>query len=180
VADVRGPRRARNAERPGDYRLAIRSRDVEAEPGAEIHVELYMTGYGEIQGSKLAFYPPPYFIDEDRSVVISDVEKVPAKQKDHYIVRFGGQTQRLSDVTSSEAGLVWTWRGIKLDRWEDHTHYFDLSAFRDPPPAEPVNEIATEHKITHAPLELRLRVKENAPPGNHSLRFFLTYFNGSE
>ena len=57
------PQNARNSQRPGAYELAIRIKNVEVAPDDTIELELYVTGYGYVDGAKIAFYPPPYFID---------------------------------------------------------------------------------------------------------------------
>jgi hypothetical protein len=64
------------------------------------------------------------------------------------------------------------------------SHFFDMtyqSATRDS-----IHQIATETKISHAPVELRLHIREKTPSGrsiaagNHELKFYLTYCNGQE
>jgi len=64
-----GPRRANNADCPGEYRLAVRAAGSEVDPGKEVKVEIFITGYGEALGSKLAFYPPQDFIDQEFSTL---------------------------------------------------------------------------------------------------------------
>ena len=68
------PQNTRFAKQPGEYRLAIRVSQAEIDPGGEVNLEIFITGYGEIRGAKLVFYPPQYFIDTHRSTVIADLK----------------------------------------------------------------------------------------------------------
>lgn len=176
MADNRRPRRARNADNPGEYRLAIRSRESEVDPGGELHIEIYITGYGDIQDSKLTFYPPPYFIDEERSSVAYDMRLEEGN------VRFGAKKLPFNAITNN-VGLVMTWSGLHISNalnWQKPTYYFDVDAFDSTREDKDLRGIATEYSLGgYAPLEFTLRVSEGAPSGSHSLRFFFTYFNGS-
>ena len=56
------PQNTQFADKPGEYRLAVRSTEAEVAPGSKIDLEIYITGYGQIRGPKIVFYPPKYFI----------------------------------------------------------------------------------------------------------------------
>jgi hypothetical protein len=70
------PREGTHAKCPGDYRLAYRAAQAEVDPGEELRIELYITGYGEISGAKLTFYPPTYFIEQEKSRVMHGLTEV--------------------------------------------------------------------------------------------------------
>jgi hypothetical protein len=121
----KSPREAPNADRPGDYSLAIRAREAEGDPGDYIHLELYITGYGQIHGSKLVFYPPTYFIDEERSFIRSELD--PGEEQGNW----SGQWQwgSIDRQLGWETGLTMLMSGgISSDTWEDKhpSNYFDI------------------------------------------------------
>ena len=160
------PQNAEHADKPGEYRLAPRVRQAQIDPGKEIVVELYITGYGRIQGPKLVFYPPPFFIDEQNSKAFFDLGESESSGR----LVFGKTERQLS-----EAGLtVVLAAGIQAPGWAESSLFFDLGQ------GKATNQIATEAKQTKAPVELQLKTQAKAPAGNHTLQFYLTYFNGSE
>jgi len=170
------PREAPNADRPGEYRLAVRATDAEVDPGDEIRLELYITGYGDIHGSKLAFYPPAYFIDVRSSRIIMDLKRVEAKGE--VTILWGGREERLSE----ETGGTMVFPGFQMKTWERPTVFFDMP--RDPARSKETKQgppnLFTEMKHQHAPVELILKVRDKVPSGNHNIQLFFTYFNGSE
>ena len=165
------PREAPNADRPGDYRIAIRTVEGEVDPGGEIRLEIFVIGYGVIRGSKLGFYPPPYFIDAEASKAFGD----PVIAEGQW--RWGAG----EGITIGEAGFSTIFAGVQGDTWEESSRYIDIAP--DPPDKERlgVAHITTETKIgEHAPIEMILKVRDGAPTGNHNLHVYFTYYNGSE
>jgi hypothetical protein len=59
AADLPNPQESAFADRPGAYRLVITTPTSEIDPGEDIVLEIYITGYGTIRGPKVLFYPPP-------------------------------------------------------------------------------------------------------------------------
>ena len=74
------PRTGPHALCPGEYRLAYRAVQAEINPGDMLQIEIYVTGYGEISGAKLAFYPPTYFIKPGNSRLRHGMERGDAKR----------------------------------------------------------------------------------------------------
>jgi hypothetical protein len=170
-----GPRLAENANQPGEYRVAIRIVQAEVDPGDQLRVEIYVTGYGQIYGSKLIFYPPPYFIDEEQSTVFHglDVQEVEGERR----FVFGTTEQRFKDF-GGDPGMLLTIGGIALPGWEKATPYVDVDFQSDTATSKAIGLTFMEQKLLRAPIELLLKVRKKAPSGHHDLRFYLTYFNG--
>ena len=170
------PQNARFANAPGEYKLAIRVSKAEIDPGGEVNLEIFVTGYGEIRGAKLVVYPPPYFIDLHTSKVIHDLE---AGEQPEDPVVFGETEKTFEEVGSGEQeGVVHiTFGGYKGDNWGFYSTFFDV------PPTDingDVWVIATETRSGRAPITMPLKARCKAPPGDHNLRFYLTYYNGSQ
>jgi hypothetical protein len=164
------PRSAPNADRPGEYRLAIRIVDGEIDPGDELRIEVYVVGYGKIRGSKVSLHPPPYFVDAEKSKVVSTMRKVENR------LLWGGQEQRMDSE-----GLTIFMPGVQREMWEENTPYFDVYPHNEAAKnVLGIATIATEMKYGEAPIAMTLKVVDKAPTGTHTLQFFFTYFNGNE
>lgn len=83
---------------------------------------------------------------------------------------------RLSPRGIDSDALIVTLGVDEAVKWEDHASFKDIgSASFD------VSGIAAEltGKDVKAPITLTLQTRPDVPPGNHSLQFFFTYFNGN-
>jgi hypothetical protein len=168
-APTAAPRMAPNADRPGEYRLAIRILDAEIDPGDELRLEIYIVGYGKIRGSKVSFRPPLYFIDPEGSKAVFGARGAGGR------LLWGGKQERMNPE-----GFTVLMSGLQKEGWED-TPYIDVlppeQADKD---ALGIATIATEKKYGAAPIGITLKVQDEAPTGTHNLQFFFTYFNGNE
>jgi hypothetical protein len=165
------PQNARNAEKPGAYELALRIKNAEVAPNDILELEVYVTGYGYIDGAKIAFYPPPSLIDTDWSTWTYDLGPLPSG-----LIGFGA-TER-SFETRTGAVLAISPAGLKPPQWPAASLFFDTDY--DPNDSMGVSQIATEMQNPKAPVEFRLQTLKNARPGTYELHFYLTYFNGQE
>jgi hypothetical protein len=154
------PQNARNSDKPGAYELAIRIKNAEIEPGDAIELELYVTGYGYIDGAKVAFYPPPYFIDTKWSSWKYDFGYLS-----EHLAGFGVTENSFS--THVGAVLRISPAGIKPPQWPAPSLFFDT----DYDPNEPggVSQIATETRSPNAPIEFRLQTHKEIPSDSHEL-----------
>lgn len=55
------PQNARNSDKPGSYELAIRLKEADVNRGDMVRLEVFITGYGIIDGAKIVFYLLPPF-----------------------------------------------------------------------------------------------------------------------
>jgi len=73
------PRNGENAEKAGAYEQCLKLITPVIHPGDIIEIEQYFTGYGEISGAKIAFYPSSEIFDRDNSHIIKASKKRTAK-----------------------------------------------------------------------------------------------------
>lgn len=162
------PRNGPHAERTGSYGLAVRLSTTVVDPGETVTLEVYVSGYGEIQASKLVFYPSPAIVDERSSfrygLGVKDGESVAC---------FGFQQSPLNSN-----GNTIDFSGGRLFSGEERpTMYFDDASTGELP------QISTEKKTLPtdcAPVQVELVTRPDARPGMYSIQFLFTYFNGSE
>lgn len=135
-------------------------------PGEQLNIEVYISGYGEIRGSKLVFYVSPEAVDENKSTYTCEIEK-----KGNLFV-FGGKQKGLGDVGNT----IDFCGGLRLDNWDHPTFFFDN-------PLNPQHgrtpQISTEAKLESAPIDIRLKTRRKLRPGPHEIQFVFSYFNGS-
>ena len=82
------PRTGENADKPGCYELMIRSSSSVINPGDEVRLLVFVTGYGSINNPKLVFYPPLDFI---RSGSVFHGLKTEIEQNKMYIRGWGSE-----------------------------------------------------------------------------------------
>lgn len=166
--DQAKPRSAPHAEKPGSYGLVVRLSTTVVDPGETVTLEVYVSGYGEIQGSKLVFYPSAAIVDERSSYRFGlgtpDGESVAC---------FGVQHSPLSAIGNT----IDFCGGRLFSGSEQPAMYFDVQSNVQLP------QISTETKSLPtdcAPVQVELVTRPKARPGMYSIQFLFTYFNGSE
>ena len=158
-----GARRGENGTKTGKYELVPRIYDANIDPGDTVVIDLYITGYGRIDNSKLAFYPPIAILSDSGSAVTYGF----AYQNEQ--VEWGGHTDAVS-----ERGITLPTQGTRDDRWPGYTSFFDVDEDDTP-------RIATETsqgKNGSSPYTLKLQLSAKAKPGNYTTTLVFTYFNG--
>ena len=161
------PRNGENAASNGAYGLTIRSDKSVVDPGKDLVVGVFISGYGEISGSKLTYHPSSSSIFE--SCVIHHSLKQEGEK-----MMWGGITTRLSNF----GGTIILDGGMLQEGWQRPTLFFD-----DPPDELDVAtpRIATESiHNSYPPFRMDLQLDKNAAPGIYQLQFVLAYFNGHE
>jgi len=153
------------ASNPGSYNLVIRIFKPIVDPGEKIRIEIYISGYGIIGPSKLAFYLSPHVFDLNNSVVEHGIQKIDDK------IGFGGQFEKLDPLGSvvSLDAMFGTKEG------ERKTLYSDVNP-SDNKSMQIFSE--TKHPKGTSPLFFDLTIRRDARPGPQSIQFLLTYFNG--
>jgi hypothetical protein len=127
-----------------------------------------ITGYGRLEGCKLALYAPPYFIDARQSYVRHSVGVSEGKSDiTHGHVK--------TDLSDSGGVLILSSGGIKPPHWEHVSQFFDIS-----PPGDDkrVDVILSEMSTPLAPVTYNLMVQKKVRPGVYSLPLYLTYSDG--
>jgi hypothetical protein len=121
------PQNAVGADAPGSYQHAARTTTRETQSGGEIQLIVNITGYGRIEGCKLAFYPPPYFIDDTRSTVKYGL----GKNSDGDLVFGFDETSLDGDATVMNLSSG----GIKPPHWGHASLFFDQTSTRTASPS---------------------------------------------
>jgi len=150
------------SDKPGNYELAVRNLKPILNPGDVLEVQLFITGYGIIKGSKLTAYPSSDIFDEDNSRVVYGF-----KTEDNKIV-FGGQTSGYS-----KDGITLYLSGATS---EENLMFYDTHT----PQRTSVPQIVSETRQKSPPIQFILNTRKEVRPGNYQLHFHLTYFNGVE
>lgn len=134
MADNPNPQKTAFADSPGEYKLVCRTPKPEVNPGEDIIIEVFITGYGRIRGPKVVFYPPK--------------DLVAFTSQGGWVVGRPGL-----------GGVMMTTRGWKHDllvitlgvdeerRWLDHDAFVD-----ETPTNSDVSSIAAEHVRGTAPI----------------------------
>ena len=166
--DKNRPRAGEFADKPGTYKLVARSNRQLLDPGEDLWIEVFITGYGNIQAAKLVSSPDKESISGKESKVWFNLRETEGKP------HFGGTEKEFGeDGVTIDLGSG----GLKLPKWDRSTLFVDVS--KGPTPL-----ILTERILRHtnnpsnAPVTINLKLSKNARPGQHSLNLVLTYYNG--
>lgn len=162
-----GPRMGAHAAEPGKYYPATRIDRPVVDPGEMVRVQVYISGYGRILGSKLHFAPPLNLLNSQDSRIRTDLKMENGDFK------FGARTMMLD-----EAGSVLALNGgISFGGQPERTNYFDAV----PASADVVPPISTEQVWgDHTFADYLLAIRKDARPNTYALFLTLTYFNGAE
>lgn len=172
------PRIGRNGDLTGRYELVARVHNSISQPGGTIYIEIFISGYGRIDNSKLAFYPP---ID-NLLLETSQVSGGLKKDKDTGILTWSGDPQTISNT-----GFVLQLNNIKNLKNQDVTTFFDAryaGIENDGVPrlvTESALGVNTQKGLPsefQAPIVLRLDITKKAKPGTYYTSIVFTYFNG--
>jgi hypothetical protein len=155
------PRIGKNSEKSGAYEQCIKLITPVIHQGDMVKLEQYFTGYGEIDGVKIAFYPSSEIFEGDSSFIINGIKKEDGK------IMNGGNHHPFTDT-----GVIMHMQGIEKSDWKSSTQFFDVSDGDLP-------QLYTETKQVVAPFQYDLKTKKSVKPGIYGLEFVFTYFNGS-
>ena len=152
------------ADKPGSYRLVVRSNKQLLNPGEDLWIQVLITGYGDIQAAKLVFYPDNESISGKESKVWLNMRKIGDK---HY---FGRDKIEVGED------------GVTIDLGNGGLELFSDNLEDDPKGSPPriLTEMILRSPIDSidAPVTIKLKLSKKARPGQHSLNFILTYYNG--
>lgn len=169
IINHKAPRTSSYFDRTGNYRLLVSSDITIADPGEPIFLQVNITGYGIIDAGKIIFKPSFDFYNEKESyhfVGIGDYRDKNGKQE----LYFGGEKKK--EPMPDNGGLI-----IVLDSGVVFENNEQTMIFDDQ--NEPGRHvIVTEQQHGFPPITIMLHIKENCRPGNHTMTFAFTYFNG--
>jgi hypothetical protein len=153
-----------NADSPGNFELISRTSNTVIDPGDEIEIDIFITGYGQIKGGKLAFFPSGKILDVTKSKVHSDL----GKNGDEII---WGVKENYLNSQNTVIGLG----GMQYENWQESTMFFDAASGKTP-------VISTESILSNykPPFQFNLKTLDNINPGNYNLNFTFTYHNSVE
>jgi hypothetical protein len=163
------PRAGQYGDKPGSYRLAVRTVTPEVDPGERMIMKVMICGYGEIAGTKLAVYPSPdSYVPEESSIL-------HGLRRDGTVLKYGRETQQFDPV-----GAVLVLRGLQAADAQGNACHHPTSFFdRHPNSSDTeVDVLATETELDKAPVEIVLKIRSNIRTGLHGLQFVLTYYDG--
>ena len=144
------------------------------DPGDKIAIQILFTGYGYIESPKFVFYPPTDFIKTGQ---VTHGIRTDSNSKGSSIHGWGAQTD-----TIKPTGVIMILSGL-ISRQNPDSIKAYRSIFFDWPRENSNFKIFPEHfdkDNKTAPITFNLETANNAAAGNHTLNFYLTYFNGKE
>ncbi len=149
-------------KKPGSYQLILRSTSSVVDPGDELGLELYISGFGNMQFSKLVFYPSANVFSSSSEVLFG-----PDLDQKEGTLYWGGQKAQVSP----QGGLI------------ELTVLTPEVLFIFKPRLQVITERNTTKKKdgkTFAPVQFNLKIKNKARPGKYHMHFILTYFDGEK
>lgn len=168
------PRIGVNADKDGNYLLSPSLTNHITNPGENIKLKIFISGYGMIDSCKLHVSYPDDIIEYSKSQVRHSLGK-NERDVGHNLVEleffFGAEVQPLT-----ESGiLIDLATGLTSPTWTQKTEtcFFDTNERTTP-------LIATEKQMIHAPLEFTFLISPKAKAGNYNVYLIMTYFNGNE
>lgn len=172
-ADLRkAPRSGEYATKPGSYEHIIQIDNQVLDPGENLKIEVFFTGYGFIESAKFMYMPSPKFIDPDKSRI-----RAGLKQSTNGFVGFLSDWVELSSIRTNQEGHVIGLTGLKMDSWADDSQ---PTLFLDRSNQGMTEILWTESRVPNAPIEFEFRIDNNARPGDYTIDFGFSYYNGEK
>ncbi|EMY6774319.1 hypothetical protein [Vibrio alginolyticus] len=156
------PRTGKYADEVGAYHLASRVFFKTINSGDLFEFEQYITGYGDIRAPKIQCYISSEIFDKEQSYVINSIKKNGDQ------ISFGSQSDKIG-----EEGFTCHLSGARAPGWDESTLFFDKGGSSDGSKA-----VFTESKSINAPFHYKLKLKNDVKPGDYSIDFYFTYYDG--
>ncbi|WP_429178654.1 hypothetical protein [Aeromonas salmonicida] len=157
------PRTGKYADEIGAYHLASRVFSKTINSGGIFEFEQYITGYGDIRTPKIQCYISSEIFDIKNSHVINSIKKNEGNK-----ISFGNKFDSIA-----KEGFICHLSGVQIDGWDEPTMIFDKSGSETGS-----KEVFTESKAINAPFHYRLKLKNDVKPGDYSINFYFTYYDG--
>jgi hypothetical protein len=158
------PQKGKDAEKPGAYELAVKVDNPTINPGDEIRLTVFITGYGKIEEAKFNFAPPRHFLETQKlrkSLAWAGFGLVSSAISDEGVTGTGMPGFVFSDSSTCTVNP----NGIRVINAECIVRILDK---------------ANRTVARGAPISMKLETSNDVRAGNHILRFFMSYFNGAE
>lgn len=170
------PRSKKHYNANGHYELAAAINGTEINKGDSALVEVYITGYGQIEQPKILVSCSSNEIFEDFYVQHSlGGKKTGSNFTD---VKWGYLKNKLKALPATleiNGGISFTYHSsFNKDSLIDYGNFID--ATKD----SKSMSLMTEIKIVNPPVAIHFQIKDQARADNYRLNLYLTYFNGSE
>ena len=156
------PRTGKYADEIGAYHLASRVFSKTINPGDIFEFEQYITGYGDSQCPKMQCYISSEIFDKENSYILSSLKQDGNK------ISFGNQSDKIGDE-----GFTCHLAGAMAEGWDESTQIFDKYC-----DSAGARSLFTESKAENAPFHYKLKLKDNVKPGDYSIDFYFTYYDG--
>lgn len=159
------PRDGESSERPGAYNIVTVGNVSVVDPGQMLAFEQYVTGYGEVGAGKVVVFLSPDLIDVKKSTIHHSIGIIDSQ------LEFG-----VTSYPIEENSFAFTFGGLKAVKWKSSTLFFDSNNSNPP-------FLITEKSIgkkNRAPFSYNIKLRKDIKPGDYSMDFYFTYFNGDK
>jgi hypothetical protein len=168
------PRVRPNANYPGYYEVASKFSQLLIDPSDTIDLQVYFTGYGMIENSKLMVFTSGNIFDAEHSYMASSIKVDSIRLlngADSFHIAWGNTTGPIFDEPTS----VYYLGGVKFNEWTQETIFFDAH----PSQAKDLG-IISEQYLDGPPVLLHLKTQKDISGGEYEINLYFTYFNGQE
>jgi len=154
------------ALKTGSYNLLLRISNPIVDPGEELYIDVYISGYGLIKFSKLSFLLSPNVFDSSNSLICSGFKAYKNE------IGFCGQWNKIDEIGSAieltaAKKIKNGWLTLYSPYPEGSLHII----------SETSQQLPTD-KQAYAPVNLRMKIHKKARPGPQSIQFVFVYYNG--
>lgn len=163
MTDTPSGQSGKYSDKPGSYSLVINVDKYQISPHDEIVINVYITGYGKIYGSKLSAYPSSPLIDPDNSYIEHGL------QIDDNNIIWGCKSDSLP-----REGVTIVWGNDSASSRNTSTKFLDIAKGSSPRP------IATEQPSDGNPPARFIINTKDVSLGEYKLDVVFTYFNGEK
>jgi len=142
----------------------------EVDPGDQIEIEMFLSGYGKITRNKLRIFYSPDLVDkENPGVIVSSIASARDKTG-RFLQPVSGEKYLTShDLTRDGVYII-----MEEGNFADHPQIKNIPILGYPP-------IMSEYKWgSHPPLLLKLNTSEKTPSGDYEIFVIFTYSDGTD
>ncbi len=155
---------------PGNYELVMSVNKAQVNKGDSFFVEVFLTGYGQIEHSKILM-----------STSTSEIfDKIIVKHSLGGVIRDGKQSifwGNLINQNNKFPAILMLNTGVSFTEKDTLVRYDGYSDFSKDTIE---NQILTEERMINPPISFQVFIKDKARADNYKLSLYLTYYNGNE
>lgn len=152
----------------GSFKFTLIPKITEVNPGDQIEIEMFLSGYGKITKNKLRVFYSPDLVDKENSGVIESCIASARDKTGKFLQPVaGGKYLTSHDLAGNGVYII-----IEEGNFVDHPRINDVPILGYPP-------IMSEYKWeSHPPLSLKLNTSEATPSGDYEIFVIFTYSDG--